>query len=108
MKKKLSLILTVLSVLFLAGTITTMVLYFINNSKVNDIEFIELALKSVMEAKELLDYTSMLGWLTIILAILTVILIAGTVVMYLLTRKEKKDLNREETTNENNKQSGTL
>lgn len=108
MKKKLSLILTVLSVLFLTGTITTMVLYFINNSKVNDIEFIELALKSVMEAKELLDYTSMLGWLTIILAILTVILIAGTVVMYLLTRKEKKDLNREETTNENNKQSGTL
>ncbi len=108
MKKKLSIILAALSAAFLAGTITTMVLYFINNSKVNGIEFIELAAKSVMEAKELLDYTSTLGWVTVILAILTVLLIAGTVVMFVLRGKEKKSLNKEESTNESNEQSGEL
>lgn len=104
MKKKLSLILLVLSIASLGGTITTMVLYFINNSKVNGIEFIEAAAKSVREAKEMMDFTSTMGWITIILAIVTVILIAATVVMFMLTGREKKMqvISREEITNESN------
>lgn len=104
MKKKLSLWLTILSVALLAGTITTMVLYFIANSEVNGIEFIELAAKSVVEAKEMLDYTSTMGWITVVLAILTVLSIAATVVIFVLRGKEKKLENREEKTDESNKQ----
>lgn len=104
MKKKLSIMLLILSIASLGGTITTMVLYFINNSKVNGIEFIEVAARSVKEAKELMDYTSTLGWMTIILAIVTLLLIAATTVLFILRGKEKKMklISGEEKTNESN------
>ncbi len=106
MKKKLSLWLTILSVILLSGTITTMVFYFINDSKVNSIEFVEIAVKSFTEAKELLDLTSTLGWMTIILAILTVLSIVGTVVMFVLRGREKKLALREVNVNEGYQQPG--
>jgi len=90
MKKKLSLLCLGLSVLSLAGTIVSMIFYFINNAKINGIDFIEIANKSVWEAKELLDHTSNLGWLTVILAIVTGVLIIATVLMFILAARDKK------------------
>ena len=48
MKKKISLLLLCLSVASLGGTIATMVIYFINKSKVNSLEFIK-AIKETLE-----------------------------------------------------------
>ena len=103
MKKKISLLLLCLSVASLGGTIATMVIYFINKSKVNSLEFIKVAACSIKEAKEMLDFTSTMGWMTIILSIITVLLIAATVVMFILSGKgkEKRSI-REEITNEGN------
>ncbi len=100
MKKKISFLLLGLSIASLIGTIVTMVIYFINKSKVNGIEFLEIASKSVRDAKEMLDFTSTMGWVTIILSIFTVVLIGGTVVMFILRGKEKKSGGME--TNESN------
>lgn len=104
MKKKINLLLLGLSIASFAGMITTMIIYFINKSKVNGIEFIEVAANSVREAKEMLDFTETMGWMTIILLILTVLLVAGTVVMFILRGKEKKEqlVSREEINNESN------
>lgn len=109
MKKKISIILLGLSIASFAGMIATMIIYFINKSRINGIEFIEVAASSVKQAKEMLDFTSYMGWLTIILIILTVLLILATVVMFILRGrgKEKKNI-REEITNESNQQSGKL
>ena len=43
MKKKLSLTFLILSLISLAGTITTTIMYFINKSRINDVEFIKIA-----------------------------------------------------------------
>ena len=58
---------------------------------------------NAIEAKEMLDFTSTMGWMTIILSIITVLLIAATVVMFILSGKgkEKRSI-REEITNEGN------
>lgn len=102
MKKKLSLIFLILSIASLGGTITTTVMYFINNSKVNDVEFIKIASNSIREAKELMDKTSMLGWTSIILGSLTVIFIVITIIFFVLWGREKKmqTANREVMLNE--------
>ena len=90
MKKKLSLMFLILSIASLAGTITTAVMYFINKSKVNGIEFLEIASKSIREAKELMDKTSMLGWASIILGSVTFVLVVVTIIFFILWGKEKK------------------
>ena len=90
MKKKLSLMFLILSIASLAGTIITTVMYFINKSKVNGIEFLEIASKSIREAKELMDKTSMLGWTSIILGSVTFVLVVVTVIFFILWGKEKK------------------
>ena len=90
MKKKLSLMFLILSIASLAGTITTAVMYFINKSKVNGIEFLEIASKSIREAKELMDKTSMLGWTSIILGSVTFVLVVVTIIFFILWGKEKK------------------
>lgn len=103
MKKKISLLLLGLSIASFAGMIAAMIIYFINNSKVNGIEFIEAAANSVRQAKEMLDFTETMGLVTIILLILTILLIAGTVVMFILWNKEKKQQKgREEINNASN------
>ena len=98
MKKKLSLTFLILSLISLAGTITTTIMYFINN----DVEFIEIAAKSIRKAKELMDKTSMLGWMSIILGGLTLIFIVATIILFILWGKEKKMklINKEATSNE--------
>lgn len=105
MKKKLSLIFLVLSIASLAGTITTSVMYFINNSKVNGVEFIEIASKSIRDAKDLMDKTSMLGWMAIILGTMTLIFVVITIIMFILRGREKKMQTsmKEVTQNENHK-----
>ena len=90
MKKKLSLMFLILSIASLAGTITATVMYFINKSKVNGIEFLEIASKSIREAKELMDKTSMLGWTSIILGSVTFVLVVVTIIFFILWGKEKK------------------
>lgn len=102
MKKKLSLMFLILSIASLAGTITTTVMYFINKSKVNGIEFLEIASKSIREAKELMDKTSMLGWASIILGGVTLVLVIVTIIFFILWGREKKmrTANREVTFNE--------
>lgn len=102
MKRKLSILFLILSIASLAGTITTTVMYFINRSKVNGIEFIKIASNSIKEAKELMDKTSMLGWTTIILGIVTLILIVVTTIFFIMWGREKKlqTANREVTFNE--------
>ena len=90
MKKKLSLMFLILSIASLAGTITTTVMYFINKSKVNGIEFLEIASKSIREAKELMDKTSMLGWASIILGGVTLVLVIVTIIFFILWGREKK------------------
>lgn len=102
MKKKLRLMFLVLSIASLAGAITTTVMYFINKSKVNGVEFIEIATRSIKEAKELMDKTSMLGWMSIILGSLALIFIVITIILYMLRGREKKMeiSNKEVTLNE--------
>lgn len=102
MKKKLSIIFLILSIASLAGAITTTVMYFINKSKVNGVEFIEIASKSIKEAKELMDKTSMLGWMSIILGSLALIFTAVTIMFFMLRGREKKMKisNKEVTLNE--------
>ena len=102
MKKKLSIIFLILSIASLAGAITTTVMYFINKSKVNGVEFIEIASKSIKEAKELMDKTSMLGWMSIILGSLALIFTVITIIFFMLRGREKKmeRLNKEVTLNE--------
>ena len=102
MKKKLSIIFLILSIASLAGAITTTVMYFINKSKVNGVEFIEIASKSIKEAKELMDKTSMLGWMSIILGSLALIFTAVTIIFFMLRGREKKMKisNKEVTLNE--------
>ena len=80
----------ILSIASLAGTITTTVMYFINKSKVNGIEFLEIASKSIREAKELMDKTSMLGWASIILGGVTLVLVIVTIIFFVLWGREKK------------------
>ena len=102
MKKKLSIIFLILSIASLAGAITTTVMYFINKSKVNGVEFIEIASKSIKEAKELMDKTSMLGWMSIILGSLALIFTAVTIIFFMLRGREMKMKisNKEVTLNE--------
>ena len=102
MKKKLSLTFLILSLISLAGTITTTIMYFINKSRINDVEFSEIAAKSIRKAKELMDKTSMLGWMSIILGGLTLIFIVATIILFILWGKEKKMklINKEATSNE--------
>lgn len=90
MKRKLSILFLILSIASLAGTITTTVIYFINRSKVNGIEFIKIASNSIREAKELMDKTSMLGWTSIILGIVTFILMVVTTIFFVMWGREKK------------------
>lgn len=90
MKKKLSLMFLILSIASLAGTITTTVMYFISKSKVNGIEFIEIASKSIREAKELMDKTSMLGKMSIILGAITLVFTVATIIFFVLRGIEKK------------------
>lgn len=90
MKRKLSILFLILSIASLAGTITATVMYFINRSKVNGIEFIKIASNSIREAKELMDKTSMLGWTSIILGIVTFILMIVTTIFFVMWGREKK------------------
>lgn len=108
MKKKLSLIFLILSIASLAGTITTMVMYFINRAKVNSVEFIKIASNSIKDAKELMDKTSMLGWSSIILGILTVIFVVATIIFFIMWGREKKmrKANREVILNEKQPEQG--
>ena len=84
------------------GTITTTIMYFINKSRINDVEFIKIAAKSISKAKELMDKTSMLGWMSIILGGLTVVFMVGTIILFIIWGKEKKMklINKEATLNE--------
>lgn len=102
MKRKLSITFLILFVASLAGTITTMVMYFINKSKVNGVEFIKIASESIREAKELMDKTAMLGWTTIILGIVTFIFMVVTIIFFILWGRDKnlQTANREVMVNE--------
>ena len=102
MKKKLSLIFLILTIISFVGTITTTIMYFINKSRINDVEFIKIAAKSISKAKELMDKTSMLGWMSIILGGLTVVFMVGTIILFIIWGKEKKMklINKEATLNE--------
>ena len=102
MKKKLSLTFLILTIISFVGTITTTIMYFINKSRINDVEFIKIAAKSISKAKELMDKTSMLGWMSIILGGLTVVFMVGTIILFIIWGKEKKMklINREATLNE--------
>lgn len=102
MKKKLSLTFLILTIISFVGTITTTIMYFINKSRINDVEFIKIAAKSISKAKELMDKTSMLGWMSIILGGLTVVFMVGTIILFIIWGKEKKMkfINKEATLNE--------
>lgn len=102
MKKKLSLTFLILTIISFVGTITTTIMYFINKSRINDVEFIKIAAKSISKAKELMDKTSMLGWMSIILGGLTVVFIVVTIILFIIWGKEKKMklINKEATLNE--------
>ncbi len=102
MKKKLSLTFLILTIISFVGTITTTIIYFINKSRINDVEFIKIAAKSISKAKELMDKTSMLGWMSIILGGLTVVFMVGTIILFIIWGKEKKMklINKEATFNE--------
>lgn len=102
MKKKLSLTFLILTIISFVGTITTTIMYFINKSRINDVEFIKIAAKSISKAKELMDKTSMLGWMSIILGGFTVVFMVGTIILFIIWGKEKKMklTNKEATLNE--------
>lgn len=102
MKKKLSLTFLILTIISFVGTITTTIMYFINKSRINDVEFIKIAAKSISKAKELMDKTSMLGWMSIILGGFTVVFMVGTIILFIIWGKEKKMklINKEATLNE--------
>ena len=87
-KKLINKIFIGLSALSFAGTIVSAVFYFIYRSRVNSVEFIKVAVNSVKKADSMLNTASALGWLTIILLILTLAVITVTIVLIVTGRKK--------------------
>ena len=90
MKNKLKFLFLGLSVASLVGAIVAMVMYFMQVDANNSIAFIEAANESIMKAKEMLDRASSLGWMAVILAIVTGALVLATVILFILAGRDKK------------------
>ncbi len=90
MKNKLKFIFLGLSIASLVGAIVSTVMYYGQIEKNNSLEFIEVASKSIMQAKEMLDKASSLGWMAVILAIVTGVLVLLTVLFFILAGRDRK------------------
>ena len=73
-------------------SIVTSIFYFINKSKVSGASFIKLASESIIDAYDLMKFTSALGWITIALIAITIILIIITVVMAVVKKNTNKPI----------------
>ena len=88
--KKINKILLVSTIVSAVASVILTVVYIIYHSKVSGVEYVELATKSILEAYDLLHFTSVIGWWCFGVWMLTLALVIPFVIIKIVTSKRKK------------------